>query len=197
MVENEKSKEEVKVQKTTQDSVNSSGKDESLEITDADEKAGAELMEKLLNAMKETANPDVEVVNKEAEFQEKLARQQAEFDNFRKRMEKEKQEILVNANANLISEILPVLDHFELSLEHNKDKGVKMIYDELNEVLKKQGLKIIDSTGAFNPKIHEAVMTAEGNKDGIILEEFQKGFLLNEKLLRASKVKVSSIGDKK
>lgn len=182
--------------------------DESLEITDADEKAGAEMMEKILNVMKNMPIEETPVVDtplgvprdlggKEAEFQEKLARQQADFDNFRKRMEKEKQEIVANANANLISEILPTLDHFELALKHNNDKGVQMIYDELNEILKNNGLKIIKTDGKFDPNFHEAVVSVEGEKGGVILEEIQRGYLLNEKLLRASKVKVSSSKEKK
>jgi molecular chaperone GrpE len=164
----------------------------------ADEKAGAELMEKILNAFKDAPNTEAApVVDKEKEYADKLARQQAEFENFRKRNEKEKQEILINANANLITEILPALDHFELALKHNKDKGVQMIYDELNEILKNNGVKIISTDGVFNPKIHEAVVTLTGEKDGMILEEIQKGYLLNDKLLRASKVKVSKVTEKK
>jgi molecular chaperone GrpE len=170
--------------------------DESLEITDADEKAGAEMMEKLLNAMKNMPTEETPV-DKEVEFQEKLARQQADFDNYRKRMEKEKQETIANANANLISDLLPTLDHFELSLKHNKDKGVQMIYDELNEILKNNGVKIINTKGIFNPRIHEAVVSVNGEEDGKILEEIQKGYLLNEKLLRASKVKVIRVTEKK
>ena len=100
-----------------------------------EEQEGEALMEKILSALK---TPDVPVVeNKEAEYLDKIARLQAEFDNFRKRTEKEKKEMLVNANANLISELLPALDHFELSLKHNKDKGVALIYDELVKILEK------------------------------------------------------------
>jgi molecular chaperone GrpE len=179
-------------------SVSSPEQNDSLEITDADEKAGAEMMEKILNAIKDMPNvEETSIVDKDKEFQEKLARQQADFDNYRKRMEKEKQEIVSNANANLISEILPTLDHFELALKHNKDKGVEMIYDELNEILKNNGVKIINTKGTFNPRLHEAVVKVDGEEDGKILEEIQKGYLLNEKLLRASKVKVSRVTEKK
>lgn len=168
------------------------------EISYADEKEGAEMMEKILNAIKDM--PSIEensVADKDKEFQEKIARQQADFDNYRKRMEKEKQEILVNANANLISEILLTLDHFELALKHNKDPGVKMIYDELKETLGKYGLKVIKTDGVFNPNIHEAVLSVAGTEDGKILEELQKGYLINDKLLRASKVKISKVTEKK
>jgi len=176
------------------------------EMTDAESN---EMMNKILNAFKEASSevPREEVSaplgvphdlrGKEAECLDKIARLQAEFDNSRKRMEKEKQEIMLNANANLISEILPTLDHFELALKHNKDPGVKMIYDELKETLGKFGLKVIKTDGVFNPNIHEVVIKVEGNEDGAILEELQKGYLINDKLLRASKVKISKVTEKK
>jgi molecular chaperone GrpE len=166
------------------------------DVPEMSDKETNEVMEKILNAFKEAAT-ETPVVNKEAEYLDKIARQQADFENYRKRMEKEKQEHIINANANLISEILPTLDHFELALKHNKDKGIVMIYDELNDILKNNGVRVIDTKGIFNPRLHEVVLTAEGDKDGVILEEIQKGFLLNDKLLRASKVKVSRVREKK
>jgi len=185
MVENKKAKES----KETPIS------DEVPEMTDAESN---EVMNKILNAFNEAAaETPQEEVSKEAEYVDKIARLQAEFDNSRKRMDKDKQEILVNANANLILELLPTLDHFELALKHNKDPGVKMIYDELKETLGKFGLKVVKTDGVFNPNIHEAVISVEGERDGAILEELQKGYLINEKLLRASKVKISKVKDKK
>ena len=155
------------------------------------------------NIIIEEAKDALEIVdapkeeNKEKELTEKLQRLQAEFENFRKRTEKEKAESKANANANLISELLTVLDNFELSLKHNEDKGVMLIFDELSKILEKQGLKKIDTTGIFDPKFHEALMQVEGKKQGEILEELQKGYILNDKLLRASKVKISRKADKK
>jgi molecular chaperone GrpE len=130
------------------------------------------------------------------DYIERLQRLQAEFENFQKRVEKEKQENLVNANEKLISQLLEVLDDFELSLKHNKDEGVNLIYNDLNKILKKQGLKSVISKGKFNPKIHEVLMQEDGEEEGIILQEFQKGYLLNDKLLRASKVKISKKNNK-
>lgn len=135
--------------------------------------------------------------NIEKEQLERLQRLQAEFENFRKRTEKEKMENSINANSNLISQLLKVLDNFDLALKHNKDRGVALIYDELKKILEKQGLEAIDAKGTFNPKIHEAVIKVEGEKDGVILEELQKGYMLNHKLLRASKVKISKATEKK
>lgn len=133
----------------------------------------------------------LEGVSKENEYLERLQRLQAEFDNFRRRTESEKKTNLMNANSNLISQLLDVLDNFELSLKHNPDKGINLIYSELFKILEKQGLKVIKSEGKFNPKLHEVLIKEEGNEEGIILEEISKGYLLNEKLIRASKVKIS------
>lgn len=128
--------------------------------------------------------------SKEQEYLERLQRLQAEFENYQKRTEKEKQENLINANSNIIFQLLEVLDTFELALKHNKDHGVQLIYNDLTSILKKQGLKTIDTTGVFNPKLHEAVIKVGKDNTGVIIEELQKGYLLNDKLLRASKVKI-------
>ncbi|MGK0232140.1 MAG: molecular chaperone GrpE, partial [Patescibacteria group bacterium] len=69
--------------------------------------------------------------------------------------------------------------------------GVKMIHDSLLRTLKKQGMTEIATDGVFNPNIHEVLSQEEGEEDGVILEVFQKGYMLNERLLRAAKVKIS------
>ncbi|MBU3924028.1 MAG: nucleotide exchange factor GrpE [Nanoarchaeota archaeon] len=142
----------------------------------------------------EEAKENLEIKeNKETNLIETLQRLQAEFQNFQKRTEKEKQENTINANANLISELLEVLDNFELSLKHNNDKGIILIYESLLKILKNQGLEPIEAKGKFDPKFHEAITQEEAEEPGIILEEIQKGYLLNGKLLRASKVKISKM----
>ena len=133
----------------------------------------------------------------EAEYIEKLQRLQAEFENFRRRTETERREILSNANAKLISQLLEVLDNFELSLKHNPDPGIKLVYSQLYKILENQGLKAIKAEGKFNPKIHEAIVKEEGSSYGIILSEIKKGYMLNEKLIRASKVKISILKENK
>ncbi len=125
-----------------------------------------------------------------AELIDKLKRLQAEFDNYRKRNAKEVAETIANANAGLITQMLSVLDNFELSLKYNKDRGVQMIHDELLKVLQRQGLEVVDVSGDFDANVHEAVGTVAGDDEGKIAEEVQKGYLLNNKLLRASKVKI-------
>lgn len=149
------------------------------------------ILEEAAEVLEESTESPTEK-DKEQELTERLQRLQAEFENFRKRTEKEKQDIRLNANAELISELLSVLDNFELSLKHNEDKGVQMIYDELNAILEKQGMRVISTKGTFDPKFHDALLQEEGEEHGKILEELQRGYLLNDKLLRASKVKIST-----
>ena len=133
----------------------------------------------------------------EKDYFEQLQRLQAEFENFRKRTEKEKIEILKNANEDLIIKLLKILDNFELSLKNIDEKGVKMIYSELYDILEKEGLKIIKAEGKFNPKTHEALVQEEGKEDEKIIEEIQKGYTLNDKVIRVSKVKISKIMENK
>ncbi|MGK0232193.1 MAG: molecular chaperone GrpE, partial [Patescibacteria group bacterium] len=105
----------------------------------------------------------VEMSNEE-KYLGMLQRLQAEFDNFAKRTQKEKGDIIKNANFALISDFIPILDDFELSLQHNDDVGVKMIHDSLLRTLKKQGMTEIATDGVFNPNIHEVLSQEEGEE---------------------------------
>ena len=93
--------------------------------------------------------------------------------------------------------MLPILDSFELALQNKKEKeefvkGVELIYSQLHDLLEKEGVKKIEETKKFDPYLHEALMQKEGDKeDGIILEELQKGYMLNEVIIRPTKVVVS------
>ncbi len=126
-----------------------------------------------------------------------LQRLQAEFENYKKRTEKENLEYKKCALQDFIKKILPILDNFELALKHKQDskellKGIELIYSELYTLLEDEGLKKIDALNKkFDPHIHEALLTEESDKPNIVLEELQKGYMLNEKVLRHTKVKVS------
>ena len=140
----------------------------------------------------EDANQKIE------ELTDTLKRLQAEFDNFRKRIEKEKTEFVKYAHADVITNMLPVLDSFELALKNttNTEKlieGVKIIYAQFYSVLESEGLKQIHATGQkFDPYKHEVLMKEESEKpEDTVLEEFQKGYILNDRVIRHSKVKVS------
>ena len=132
------------------------------------------------------------------ELTDSLKRLAAEFENFKKRIDRERIEFMKYAHSDLIEKLLPVLDSFELALKNtiNTEKlieGVKMIYAQFYSVLESEGLKQIHATGQkFDPYKHEVLMKEESEKpEDTVLEEFQKGYILNDRVLRHSKVKVS------
>jgi molecular chaperone GrpE len=136
------------------------------------------------------------------ELEDRLLRLAAEFDNYRKRTAKEFTYLVKNANENLILLLLNTLDNFERALNsaktsndyENFHKGVELIYTHMKDILTKEGLKEIEALGKpFDPNFHEAVNQAESDEyeEGIVMEELSKGYMLNDRLLRASKVVVS------
>ena len=138
------------------------------------------------------------------EYIDHLQRLQAEFDNYRKRAEQEKQLIIKQANQDLIQKLLIILDTFELAFQTQKEdsefaKGMKIIFSETYSTLEKEGLKKIDCTGKkFDPNFHEVMLQEKSDKEeGIILEELQKGYMLNDRVIRFSKVKISNGGKEK
>jgi len=139
---------------------------------------------------------------KSDEYFDRLLRFQADFDNYKKRLEKEKIEFIKFANEEIIAEILKILDDFERAVEagkikHDFDvlyKGIEMIHKDLRDFLKEKGLKKIEAEGKlFNPNEHEAMMQEETDDypEDHIIEEFQKGYTLNGRVIRPSKVKVA------
>ncbi len=141
---------------------------------------------------------ELEKKNKEVnELIERLQRLQAEFDNYKKYINKEKEEFVKYSNHQIILKLLDIVDSFELALR-NKDKnedfakGVELIYSQLYSLLEKEGIKKIKAIGQrLDPNLHEVMLIENGNEDGLILEELQSGYLLNDKVLRYAKVKVS------
>ena len=126
------------------------------------------------------------------EFKDTLQRLQAEFENYKKRSEKEKAEAVSWGKYSLAEKLLPTLDAFDAAVRHHPhDDGLRALRKELVERLKKEGLEEIACKGKpFDHELHEAVQQAESSQDGIVLEELQKGYVFQGKLLRASKVKV-------
>jgi molecular chaperone GrpE len=133
------------------------------------------------------------------ELKELLLRRQAEFDNYRKRTEKERSEFLQYAGMELVRDMLPILDDFDRARKVEAGnpeyaKGVEMIYSRMYETLKKVGMEPIEAEGKhFDPHLHQAVERVETKdaEDGTILGEFQRGYLFKGKLLRPSMVKVA------
>ncbi|MUT66648.1 nucleotide exchange factor GrpE [Paenibacillus sp. NEAU-GSW1] len=136
------------------------------------------------------------------ENQQRYLRAQADFDNFRRRTMKEKEELGQYASMKLIGQLLPVVDNFERAITasaaagdyESLAKGVDMIFRQLEQTLQQEGLKAMDAVGQpFNPEFHQAIMTVESeeHEEGIVVEEVQKGYILKDKVLRPAMVKVS------
>ena len=134
-----------------------------------------------------------------AEIKDLLLRTQANFENYRKQTEKRIEEIRQMASRNLIIQLLPVLDNFELALKtantQNKDflQGIELIYSQLNSVLSENGVKKIEEKKMFDPNFHEALMKIESDQpEETILETLQNGYTLHDKMIRVARVKISA-----
>ena len=149
---------------------------------------------------------DVELQQEKDELQDRLLRTAAEFDNYRKRTEKERRELSQVVAADVVREILPVLDDLERALAatpgagNGKDavdalhKGVELVHRQLLEVLRKRGVEPFDVVGHdFDPEWHEAVANEpiDGHRDGEITAELRRGYKIGSRLLRAAMVRVA------
>lgn len=145
-----------------------------------------------------TAERDQLAVEK-ADLADRVLRARAEFDNARRRTERERSDFLQFAAMDLVKEVLPVLDDFERALkvetaDRNYAKGVELIYQRLSETLKKLGLEPIESVGRpFDPNLHQAVerVETEEAEDHTVLGEFQRGYNFKGKMLRPAMVRVA------
>lgn len=140
--------------------------------------------------------------NRADEYYNRLIRLQADFDNFRKRTQKEKEQFRDYGSQALITTLLPVLDNFQRALQTKTSsadgeklmEGIKMIYTQLEELLQKEGLKHINALGEeFDPNKHEAVMQEETDEypDGTVCEEMLRGYFFKDRLIRPAMVKVA------
>ena len=126
----------------------------------------------------------------------------ADFDNYRKRVAREKADLIKNASERVLADLLPIVDDFERGLAASKNsedaeatrKGMEIIYNKLVKFLESKGVKAMESTGAdFNPDFHEAIATIPAPSDdlkGKVVDTTQKGYMLNDKVLRYAKVAV-------
>jgi molecular chaperone GrpE len=145
-----------------------------------------------------------ELMRERAALYDQLLRRQADFENYRKRIEREREEIYQRAQVEILRELLPVFDNFDralLSLEHSEADaetlrhGIELIHRQLNAALSKMGLEPLESIGKpFDPHLHEAVAIepSEQHGENIIIEEFQRGYKLGNLLIRPAKVKVAA-----
>ncbi len=135
------------------------------------------------------------------EYTAVLKRLQADFENYTKRVDKEKQELTKYASHKLVTKLLDVIDDFERTLQVTKDsekkevkEGIEMIYKQLNKILNEEGVKKIEAKGKkFDPYMHEVLDIVDGNENDLVIEELQMGYLLHDKVLRTSKVRISKV----
>ncbi len=136
-------------------------------------------------------------------LKDRLLRLQADFDNFRKRIDRDKKDWIAFANEKLILELLPVLDHFELGLADSAKNGAapaivagfQLVCTQLRTVLEKAGLQAIDAEGQpFDPNLHEAIthLPSDAVPEGHVATQTRRGYKLGDKLLRAAQVVVSA-----
>ena len=136
------------------------------------------------------------------DYYDRLLRKTAEFDNYRKRTDRERVQLSEAAAADLIEELLPLLDDMERALKADAGqdgveairRGVELIHQQLLETLRKRGVKPLEVLGAdFDPHYHMAVAhePADGRREGEIVEEFRRGYMLGDRLLRPAMVKVA------
>lgn len=142
-----------------------------------------------------------EALRDKEKFYDLFLRKQAEFDNFRKRMEREREEFGAGAARDVLKRLLPVLDNMERALrasEGSNDplyKGIELVHQQFLDLLKKEGIQPVEALGArFDPRLHEAVEVVDvpGFEADVVLEEMQKGYTHNDRLLRPALVKVAS-----
>jgi molecular chaperone GrpE len=161
----------------------------------------------------DTASPDTadttplapeiaQAIEERDQLRDRLLRTQAEFDNYRKRVERERLETIERAAESVLRDVLPVVDDLERALDAEASneaaasyrKGVELIHRQLTELLTRRGVKTIETLGQdFDPHLHQAVSSeaVPGARDGEIVQELRRGYMLGDRLLRPAMVKVA------
>src|SRR5919199_573813 len=140
-----------------------------------------------------------QVARERDEYLDALQRLQAEFENYRKRAARERDEFATRANERLVKDLLPVLDDLERALEaaaaHEEAKledGVRLVHRALTELLAKEGLEEVETNGKFDPHVHEALLSQPSDEEeGSVIEVLQKGYRLGDRVLRPARVVVA------
>jgi molecular chaperone GrpE len=151
----------------------------------------------------ESEAPAADVLKDERDrYYDLWLRKTAEFDNYRKRVERERRELFDHSVADVLTELFPVIDDLERALQVNASaeqaegfrRGVELIHRRLLDMLRRRGVTVIDAVGQpFDPHRHQAVTyePVDGKPDGEVIEEFARGYLIGERLLRPAMVKVA------
>jgi molecular chaperone GrpE len=146
------------------------------------------------------ADEIVELRKERDSLHDRLLRQAAEFDNYRKRVDRERKDLAQMAAIDFVQELLPVIDDFERALQTDAPgaesyrQGLEIIHRALMDMLRKRGVAPIDAVGTmFDPQVHQAVAYEEAadRRDGEVMEQFTRGYRLGDKLIRPAMVKVA------
>jgi len=137
--------------------------------------------------------------NENEELIDTLQRLQADFDNYRKRAARDQESLVARAGERIVKELLPILDDLERALEaaeqHEEAKledGVRLVHRQLEQLLEKEGLALVETEGRFDPHVHEALLTQPSDADeGSVIEVLQKGYRLGDRVLRPARVVVA------
>jgi molecular chaperone GrpE len=153
------------------------------------------------DAQNPAESPSIEDLQRDlAGVQDRLLRTAAEFDNYRKRIDRERRDLSEFAASDVLAELLPIIDNLERALitpgaeDDPFRKGVELIHKQMLDLLRKRGVRPIEATGTmFDPKYHNAVIHEESSEhpDGEVIQELQRGYMLGERLLRPAMVKVA------
>lgn len=182
--------------KQSQSSEELKNEDQNLEKEDLNKNENESIKNEAIK--EEVDNDKDEIVNTEIEdLKDSLKRLQADFINYKNRTNRERQQSIELANESLILKILPIIDDLDRAIDSKEEKdefssGVELIRDNLLLSLKDFGLEEVDCSDKFDPNYHHAVITEDSdNGSDMILEVFQKGYILNNKCIRPAMVKVS------
>lgn len=174
-------------------------------ITDSakEEDKGTKKETKAKNEKKDKENEKIiKLEDEKKELYESYLRLRADFDNYKKRIEKEKVEIYTRSLEDIFKKMLPILDNFERAVEAKSEdadkiiQGVKMVYEQMTGLLKSEGLEMIDAMDKnFDPEYHHAVMTEqnEEKEDNAVLAVLQNGYVLKDRVIRPAMVKVNKL----
>ncbi|MCG3400977.1 nucleotide exchange factor GrpE [Staphylococcus massiliensis] len=155
------------------------------------------------NEQVDEKDQEIEQLKKEVdEKEDQFLRLRAEFENYKRRIQKENETLKKYQSQQVLTDILPTLDNLERALQiegsdesfQSLKKGVQMVYDSLGKALEENGMEVIETTGhEFDPNVHQAVMQDDNSEydSGIVTAELQKGYKLKERVLRAAMVKVN------
>ena len=187
-------------ERNTEQELNSQTEEETVEEVFAENEASENTEEK--PAQEGEQDPMAELQGKLEEAENRYLRLQADFDNFRRRSRIELEASAKYRAQSIISDLLPAIDNFERALKMDVDneqakslkQGVEMVYRSLLDALKNEGVEVIEAVGKeFDPHLHQAVMQAEDENFGpnIVVEEFQKGYMLKDRIIRPAMVKVN------